>query len=60
MMKDADKYWKEFYSARNDWSPPNPSESAVTGIFLKAQDISLKVKETIWLHGICYTLTSLE
>lgn len=49
IMQDADKYWKEFYPARNDWSSPNPSESALTGIFLEAQDISLKVNETVWL-----------
>lgn len=49
IMQDADKYWKEIYPARNDWSSPNPSESALTGIFLQAQHISLKVDEAVWL-----------
>lgn len=49
VMQTADKYWKELHPARNDWSS-NPSESALTGIFLEAQDISLKVNETVWLH----------
>lgn len=50
IMQDADKYWRDLYPARKDWSSPNPSESALTGILLEAQDISLEVNEAVWLH----------
>lgn len=48
IMQDADKYWKDLYPTSNDWSSPNPSESALTGILL--EDISLEVNEAVWMH----------